>query len=71
MVGVLTADETVRTLDADGTKAATGRRVAVEKRAAAADRWSFISGDESNDAVLQLQWSTFTKTAGQSATVAK
>ena len=48
MVGVLMADETVRTLDvADGAKAAaTGRRVAVEKRAAAADRWSFISGDE-------------------------
>jgi hypothetical protein len=48
MVGVLLvmADETVRTLDADGTKAATGRRVAVEKRAAAADRWSFISGNE-------------------------
>ena len=47
MVGVLTADETVRTLDAaDGAKAAaTGRRVAVEKRAAAADRWSFISGE--------------------------
>ena len=61
MVGVLMADETVRTLDADGTKAATGRRVAVEKRAAAADRWSFISGDE-------CEWSTFTKTPGQSAT---
>ena len=63
MVGVLMADETVRTLDvADGAKAAaTGRRVAVEKRAAAADRWSFISGDE-------CEWSTFTKTAGQSAT---
>ena len=45
MVGAPIADEIVLALDADGTNAAaTGKRVAVERRAAAADRWSFIPG---------------------------
>jgi hypothetical protein len=35
------AEEKVLALDADGTKAATGRRAAEERRAAA-DRWSFM-----------------------------
>ena len=41
IVGVVMADEKVLALDADGTKAATGRRAAEESRAAT-DRWSFM-----------------------------
>ena len=40
-MGVVMAEEKVLALDADGTKAATGRR-ATEERRAAADRWSFM-----------------------------